>query len=159
MKHLFLFLFSFNILLHAQPVKLHSKVINSAGWYQKGETLIGIHNIGESVSHTFANPDANLVLKQGFLQAEVSIHTGLDEDLQLTLSIYPNPTSQQLFVTGDLSNQEILTIYGLNGQVLIKEPLRIGEAISIGHLSAGIYQLLIIHPKTNAWYAAKLQKK
>lgn len=161
MKLLILAFYSLFMLtfVQAQSVKLSTKVVNSAGWYQKGDSLIVIHSIGETLTQTFTNSSSNLTIKQGFLQPGISIHTGLDEEFRLALSIYPNPTHQQLNVKGELTYQEILTIYDINGRELIKQPLRLGESISVENLSPGVYQIIIVNPKNQAWYAAKIEKR
>ncbi|MEM7375455.1 MAG: T9SS type A sorting domain-containing protein [Bacteroidota bacterium] len=143
----------------AQNIQISPEVINTAGWHYEGQTIMLTHSIGETVIETLSTD--SLILTQGFLQSGKSFDTltSIDPFLELSLTIYPNPTSQELFVKGALTGEEKLSIYDMRGRVVLQQQLRLGEAISVRHFPSGMYQLFIIHPKTGGWYSAKLEKR
>jgi len=59
---------------------------------------------------------------------------GLDEHNHLDISIYPNPTTDYLFIDNSTSNN--IFVYNIIGKELIKES---GNRINVSSLSKGVY--------------------
>jgi surface protein len=65
----------------------------------------------------------------------------VDDQNQLDISIYPNPTNDKLFIQG-LSSSSRVSIYNVLGQLVLSQT--ISEEIDVKQLSEGIYILKII---------------
>jgi surface protein len=67
--------------------------------------------------------------------------TGVDDQNQLNISIYPNPTNDKLFIQGLSSSSKVL-IYNVLGKLVLSQT--ISKEIDVKQLSKGIYILKII---------------
>ena len=67
--------------------------------------------------------------------------TGVDDQNQLDISIYPNPTNDKLFIQG-LSSLSKVSIYNVLGKLVLSQT--ISKEIDVKQLSKGIYILKII---------------
>ena len=65
----------------------------------------------------------------------------IDDQNQLDISIYPNPTNDKLFIQG-LSSSSRVSIYNVLGKLVLSQT--ISEEIDVKQLSKGIYILKII---------------
>ncbi|MCZ4318299.1 T9SS type A sorting domain-containing protein [Aequorivita viscosa] len=70
---------------------------------------------------------------------EVTVLDVLENDIA-KLSIYPNPTSDKLYLSGNTSEIELLQIFSIHGK-LIQKLNNISEEIDISTLSSGLYFL------------------
>jgi Secretion system C-terminal sorting domain len=64
--------------------------------------------------------------------------TGIKKEKVRALRIYPNPSSDYLYIEGMNEEQE-LVIYSSNGEIVMKERISIYRPINISALSNGIY--------------------
>jgi len=65
----------------------------------------------------------------------------IDDQNQLNISIYPNPTNDKLFIQGLSSSSKVL-IYNVLGKLVLSQT--ISKEIDVKQLSKGIYILKII---------------
>jgi hypothetical protein len=65
----------------------------------------------------------------------------IDDQTQLDISIYPNPTNDKLFIQG-LSSSSRVSIYNVLGKLVLSQT--ISKEIDVKQLSKGIYILKII---------------
>ena len=68
----------------------------------------------------------------------------IDEQNQLYILIYPNPTSDKLFIKG-LSSTSKVSIYNVLGEFVLSNT--IADEIDVKHLSKGVYILKIVDKK------------
>jgi len=66
---------------------------------------------------------------------------GIDDQNQLDISIYPNPTNDKLFIQG-LSSSSRVSIYNVLGKLVLSQT--ISKEINVKQLSKGIYIIKII---------------
>jgi surface protein len=66
---------------------------------------------------------------------------GVDDQKQLDISIYPNPTNDKLFIQG-LSSSSRVSIYNVLGKLVLSQT--ISKEIDVKQLSKGIYMLKIV---------------
>jgi Flp pilus assembly secretin CpaC len=66
---------------------------------------------------------------------------GVDDQNQLDISIYPNPTNDKLFIQG-LSSSSRVSIYNVLGKLVLSQT--ISKEIDVKQLSKGIYMLKIV---------------
>lgn len=62
-----------------------------------------------------------------------------DNFIKDKLSIYPNPTRNELFIDAKNLNNIKLDVFDLNGKILINQPLNSTNIINTGNLTNGIY--------------------
>jgi len=66
--------------------------------------------------------------------------TGVDDQNQLDISIYPNPTNDKLFIQG-LSDATKVSIYNVLGKLVLSQT--ISKEIDVNNLQSGIYIIKI----------------
>ena len=105
--------------------------------------------------------DGNLVLINGF---EILFLTGINYTSEdINLNIYPNPSSDYIFINSRLSenNDVYINIFSLNGKIVRKIELKnvstLNEKINIKELPAGIYSMII--KIGNTFYTKKIVKE
>ena len=133
MKNIFLFalLFVFHN-LSAQSI------LNSGG--------IIVHNATISVGEIIVNPNNSNQSQTGLISMVVEMNNSL---LQVTnfeinekISVYPNPTSAQLyFVSTESLQDEKINIYNNLGQFVTNKTLDDSKSIDLTSLSKGVYIL------------------
>ncbi|MCB0835230.1 MAG: T9SS type A sorting domain-containing protein [Bacteroidetes bacterium] len=115
------------------------------------------HSIGEPIITTLIKP--SLVITQGFLQPEDNF-VGIDPTWEKALiRIFPNPTSQEIFIEGEIRGHETFTIFDMQGREVLKTILKDQRSISVTNLSAGVYQVLILDSQNQRWLNVKLIKQ
>ena len=60
------------------------------------------------------------------------------------VSVYPNPASGQVTVTGDVQPTDILSVYDLQGREVIRRQVGTGHGIALDGLSAGVYVYRVV---------------
>ena len=63
---------------------------------------------------------------------------GVDDQNQLDISIYPNPTSDMVYIEGNYTQLKVV-IYNVLGKEILNEPIT--NSINISHLDNGVYIL------------------
>lgn len=65
----------------------------------------------------------------------------IEQQIQNQLVIYPNPTTSEFRISADLTLSEntLVSIYGINGQLFVQQQITNDQPISIDHLSSGTY--------------------
>ncbi len=113
---------------------------------------IGIHD----VIYTFT--DSNSCVNNDTTNIVIILCVGIDEQIQSTLSIYPNPTSSQFIIEG-LDKPYNLTIYNSLGQLLYTEVdvLDAYNKVDVSKFSKGL--LFIRIESDGVMYHHKLIKK
>lgn len=147
MKSVLIIILSFlSIGVYAQSID--SYVIGAVGGQVSTANLEVNFTAGESVIQTASL--AQVILTQGFHQPPSAL-SGLDEMVkEERLHVFPNPTSDQLYVTINNSDNQtvIIEVYSLNGQLVFKEDANMimqGETIqlNVSNLNPGHYQIRI----------------
>lgn len=114
------------------------EVIGSAGGTLSSGPLIVSQTIGETVIGTLTN---EISITQGFHQSS-GIITSIDEIVKAQdVTVYPNPFSQQIFVSGEEELGKI-NVYDSKGMLVFQHQTQKGETIAeleLSHLSAGHY--------------------
>ena len=81
-----------------------------------------------------------------------SIYTGLNENQTMTLSVYPNPTVDEAYVTLENAGVNEVAVYDVQGRLVSKESVNVvaGEQvrISTATLNAGVYFVTVSNDST-----------
>lgn len=128
-----------------------------------GKTQI---NGGVSVSWTAGEPIVGL-MTSGNAQLGNGYYPSLDvqalflEDysLEVSIKVYPNPTSNYLYVEQKDQHQLGINILDVNGRVLLKNKIKSGEQIDISLFSKGIYIIQVQDLETKKKNTYKIIKK
>lgn len=60
-------------------------------------------------------------------------------DTQLNLVVYPNPTTEWMSFSGQLSPESYVAMFDMQGSKLLSQPIQEGAKISVAHLRPGLY--------------------
>ncbi len=116
--------------------------------YTVGESVVGIMTAGGNQLGNGYYPALNL-------QA-LSVE---DNVLDVQLRVYPNPTSQSLYVSHPEINSFVITIVDLNGKQLYSGTINKEEPLDISNYTQGMYLVTIENTTTNKKNTYKIIKK
>jgi|GEM_PF-1571318 len=138
-----LLLATLSVSLTAQ--ELERSVVGSAGSYFSAVNVGNIHwTVGEVVVDRSAN---GIVLERGFhhgLYELIATSTWNAPEVQLGLKVFPNPTADEVTLTGDWEDGDQLRINDLLGRTLHQRALPTERAqMSLHDYPAGTYLLTV----------------
>ena len=145
MKKLLLLLLLTSI---ASAQSISKQVIGAAGKTQSNSNLKVTYTVGEPVVGLMTTGGNQL--GNGFYPAlnlqSLSIE---DNVLDVQLKLYPNPTSQSLYVTHPELNSFGITILDLNGKQLYSGTIKKEEQLDVSTFTKGMYLVTIENTTTN----------
>lgn len=123
------------------------QVVTTSGGNATGTGGTASYTVGQIVYTTYSNSNGSV--SQGVQQPyEISVVTGLEKakDINLSCSVYPNPTTD--FLTLKVINYETenlsYRLYGVGGNLIETKKVTVDETqISMANLISGIYILKI----------------
>ena len=155
MKQLVLF-FIVTTIGYSQTIS--KQVIGTAGKTQSNSNL--------KVSWTTGEPVVGLMtaggnqLGNGYYPAlDLQALSVEDNVLDVQLRIYPNPTSQSLYVSHPDLNSFGITIVDLNGKQLYQGIINKDEPLDVSNYTQGMYMVTIENATTNKKNTYKIIKK
>jgi hypothetical protein len=157
MKHILLVLIlTFSSLSFSQSIS--KQVIGTSG-----KTL---SNSNLKLSYTVGEPVVGLMtaggnqLGNGYYPAmDLQALSVEDNVLDVQLRIYPNPTSQSLYVSHPELNSFGITIVDLNGKQLYQGTINKEEPLDVSNYTQGMYLVTIENTTTNKKNTYKIIKK
>ena len=158
MKKLFGVLIT-SVSVTALSQSLTPTVVASSGDYFVGSAATLSWTLGEVVTDTYYGTSTRLT--QGFQQHQISFVTVEDLALDISLNLYPNPTTSEVNLEVK-NNTEVLsvTIQDLNGKLLyngLYQPETI-QKIDLGNYADGVYLMQINNAKNEKIKTIKIQK-
>jgi hypothetical protein len=137
---------------------ISKQVIGAAGKTQTNSNL--------KVSYTVGEPVVGLMtaggnqLGNGYYPALNLQVLGVEDNLlDLQIKVYPNPTSQSLYVTHPDMNSFGITIVDLNGKQLYSGTINKEEPLDVSNYTQGMYLVTIENTTTNKKNTYKIIKK
>lgn len=126
--------------------ELSRSVIGSAGTYSSANNSINLHwTLGEVAVDRTQN---GLTLERGFHHGNyelLSTAIWTAPEVQLNITAFPNPTVNQVDLTGDWEVRDILVVHDLLGRQLLEQNLPPARArVTLGNYPAGTYLLSIV---------------
>ena len=82
-----------------------------------------------------------------------------DNTMDVQLKVYPNPTSQSLYVSHPEMNSFRITIVDLNGKQLYSGTINKDEPLDVSNYTQGMYMVTIENATTNKKNTYKIIKK
>ena len=137
---------------------ISKQVIGTAGKTQSNSNL--------KVSWTTGEPIVGLMtaggnqLGNGYYPAlDLQALSVEDNVLDVQLRVYPNPTSQSLYVSHPDMNSFGITIVDLNGKQLYSGTINKDEPLDVSNYTQGMYMVTIENATTNKKNTYKIIKK
>ncbi len=155
MKKLLLLLLLTSI---ASAQSISKQIIGAAGKTQSNSNLKISYTVGEPVVGLMTaggNQLGNGYYPALNLQA-LSVEDSL---LDLQIKVYPNPTSQSLYVSHPELTSFGITIVDLNGKQLYAGTIKKEEPLDVSNYTQGMYLVTIENPITNKKNTYKIIKK
>jgi hypothetical protein len=79
--------------------------------------------------------------------------------MDLSLKVYPNPTTQSLFASQKDQHDLEIKLIDLNGKLLLNAKINAGEAIDVSKYTNGMYLIEVKDIETNKKNTYKIIKK
>ena len=156
-KHALIIVFSVSMLsLSAQQTS--PEIISTSGNYDSNANNSISWTIGELVIDTKDN--LTNILTQGFHQDNYTITDFEDFDLNYQISVYPNPTTNHVFI--QMNNDEYFQIYlfDLNGKLLLHSNHENGRAeIDLYSFAESTYLLKLYNSENKLIKSFKILKQ
>ncbi len=165
MKSILTFLIALFVFASASGQEVKQQVISSAGGYSvSGDNSISLSwTLGELVIATVTSTGGDLILTQGFQQSKLDLTAvELHPDLGVTVTIYPNPTSEMINIrfSTPLEGTTMVYLIAPDGKLVINEEIPSGMTmmpIDMQQYPAGTYFLRIQNNnKQNIYKVIKL---
>jgi hypothetical protein len=152
-KYLF---FLFSVFVYSQSIS--KQVIGAAGATQTNSNL--------RVSFTVGEPVVGIMTAEG-IQLGNGYYPALDmqtlsieqPELELSFMLYPNPTSQALYVTHPTLPSFHLQMVDVNGKQVFSGFINNNEPLDVTKFAQGIYVVVIENPENNKKNTYKIIKK
>ena len=152
MKYLFSTLtFISSVLVFSQSIS--KQVVGSIGATQSQNNIKLSFTVGELVVGLMSAGDQQLA--NGYYAA-MNLQTLNLEDIP---SVYPNPTSQALYVNHPKINSFGISMVDLNGKLLYQGTINKSEPLNISNYTTGIYVVIVENTKTKKKNTYKIIKK
>ena len=142
----------------ASAQSISKQVIGAAGKTQSNSNLKVSYTVGEPVVGLMTaggNQLGNGYYPAMNLQA-LSVE---DNVLDLQLKVYPNPTSQSLYVCHPELNSFRITIVDLNGKLLYDGAINKDEPLDVSNYTQGMYLVTVENKEANKKNTYKIIKK
>ena len=137
---------------------ISKQVIGAAGKTQSNSNLKVSWTAGEPVVGLMTA--GNNQLGNGYYPAlNLQALSVEDNTMDVQLKVYPNPTSQSLYVSHPEMNSFRITIVDLNGKQLYSGTINKDEPLDVSNYTQGMYMVTIENATTNKKNTYKIIKK
>jgi len=155
MKHLFL-LFLATTLSYSQSIS--KQVIGAAGKTQSNSNLKVSWTIGEPVVVLMTSSRNQLA--NGYHSAlNLQVLSVEDNSLEAQIKVYPNPSSQSIYIFHPVLNSFEIQIVDLNGKKVFEGEIRKEQPIEVSNYPPGMYLLTVENKVTRQKNTYKIIKE
>ncbi len=134
------------------------QVISPLGGTAFSDTHKLSYTTGEVVVGAMTSEDGSIQLGNGYYPSlDLSTLNTESAELQLQVKVFPNPTTETIFITHPISNSFKVFISDLTGKVLLKKEVGKQEPINIQGYPTGAYLINVTteDKKTNTYKIIK----
>jgi hypothetical protein len=134
------------------------QVISPLGGTAFSDTHKLSYTTGEVVVGAMTSEDGSIQLGNGYYPSlDLSTLNTESAELQLQVKVFPNPTTETIFITHPISNSFKVFISDLTGKVLLKKEVGKQEPINIESYPTGAYLINVTteDKKTNSYKIIK----
>lgn len=134
-----IFLFSFVLIWRNSDAQ---QVLATSGTTFQNQVCVVTFTVGEALTGNFAV--SNCIVSQGFQQAYGSSTSFLDYLDESSISIFPNPTHQIIYIKGlEVGEKAAVEILNLQGSTVLLVTEFEDDHLDVSSLSKGFYLLQI----------------
>jgi hypothetical protein len=126
--------------------KTQTNSTNKISW-TAGEPIVGLMTAG-----------GNQLGNGYYPSLDVKVLSRKDFTMDVTVKVYPNPTSQSLFASQKDQHPLEITITDLGGKLLLNTKINTGESIDVSKYTNGIYLIEVKDMETNNQNTYKIIK-
>lgn len=143
MKRTFFVFVGMILCLNGFSQEIKSYVISSTGASIMGENGALYLSIGEPMNTEISGGE--IMISQGFLQVSIAGTSSNENILDEEISVYPNPTSDQLFIEmPDMNGEYRYQLFNsLGADIVIKEMKSSKTMVDLNSLESGTYFLKV----------------
>lgn len=134
---------------------ISSFVINSTGGSFKGNNLSLDYSVGEIAVTEIGG--AGYVIQQGFLQSDVLIISGIEEEIAKQIIFFPNPVKEKLIIQSPLRKIDKVKITDLAGKEISETALQ-EESLNLSAFQSGVYLLNLVDEKGKTLRVVRIVK-
>lgn len=145
----------FNLHLFSQSIS--KEVISSAGSTFQSQNNSLNFSVGETIIGSMTSEDYSIQLGNGYYPS-LDLEALNIESYDINIKVFPNPSSEFIFISSTENTLYELTILNLNSKLIHKGEYRKDESINIQNLTPGTYIVTIIdnfNQKTNSYKIIK----
>ena len=137
---------------------ISKQVIGSAGKTQSNANLKVSYTVGEPVVGLMTAGGKQL--SNGYYPAlNLQALSVEDIDMNVQIKLYPNPTSQALYVSHPELNSFMITVVDLNGKQVYAGTIYKEEPLDVSNYTQGMYLVTVENTVTNKKNTYKIIKK
>ena len=137
---------------------ISKQVIGPAGATYENDTNKLSYTAGEVLVGAMTSEDGSIQLGNGYYPSlDLSTLNTQSPELQLQVKVFPNPTTETIFITHPISNSFKVFISDLTGKVLLQNVVGKQESINIEKYPTGTYLINVTteDKKTNSYKIIK----
>lgn len=137
------FFASFSVMnLHAQDTS--PQVFGTLGSTIGATEYSMSYQLGEAIASTLSHDVG--IMNQGFIQSELLITTSTSSPVQRSLTLYPNPTTAEIYITGFNQESGFWSLHDATGRlhasgIYDHHSFALEHRIHVAHLPPGFYIL------------------
>ena len=139
MRYTILFFLFLSFSSHAQPT-ISKQVIGPAGATYENDTNKLSYTAGEVLVGAMTSEDGSIQLGNGYYPSlDLSTLTTETPELQLQVKVYPNPTTEAIFITHPTEQFFEVRITDVSGKQILQTPHQRQQTLSVQSLTSGTY--------------------
>ena len=139
MRYTILFFLFLSFSSHAQPT-ISKQVIGPAGATYENDTNKLSYTAGEVLVGAMTSEDGSIQLGNGYYPSlDLSTLTTETPELQLQVKVYPNPTTEAIFITHPTEQFFEVRITDVSGKQILQTAHQKQQPLSVQSLTSGTY--------------------
>jgi len=109
-------------------------------WDQSQIHIVGMLLDNSNLIDNASSTDITTAINTGYTQCAVT-STGIELNGPNRVNIYPNPATDNIYISNLKEDNTLVKIYDINGRLVLENKISNNEYLNISKLSKGIYQI------------------
>ena len=159
MRYTILFFLFLSFSAHAQPT-ISKQVIGPAGATYENDTNKLSYTAGEVLVGAMTSEDGSIQLGNGYYPSlDLSTLTTETPELQLQVKVYPNPTTEAIFITHPTEQFFEVRITDVSGKQILQTAHQKQQPLSVQNLTSGTYFITVTTKESKQTNTYKIIKQ
>ena len=159
MRYTILFFLFLSFSSHAQPT-ISKQVIGPAGATYENDPYKLSYTAGEVLVGAMTSEDGSIQLGNGYYPSlDLSTLNTESPELQLQVKVYPNPTTEAIFITHPTEQFFEVMITDISGKQILQTAHQKQQPLSVQSLTTGTYFVTVTTKDSNQTNTYKIIKK